>query len=58
MKVLAQLDSLESPSQVVFIDDRKSNVDAAIEVGIDGIHFLDADQLAMELRQRGIRVGS
>lgn len=37
-------------AEAVFIDDFEHNVDAAIEVGIYGIHFKNRDQVLRELR--------
>jgi 2-haloacid dehalogenase len=44
------------PSQAVFIDDTAKNVDGARQIGMHGIHFQSADQLARALRDLGIRV--
>ncbi|MDR2282148.1 MAG: HAD family phosphatase [Sphingobacterium sp.] len=38
----------------VFIDDSKKNIDASIHLGFYGIHFLDSDQLKLELRKIGV----
>lgn len=47
------LDTLKLPAQdVVFIDDRFENVEAAKQVGIDAIHFVSEEQLRFELSQR------
>lgn len=37
------------PSKSVFIDDSLPNVKAAIEVGMEAIHYLNTDQLSKEL---------
>ena len=42
------------PHHCLFIDDSSRNIKIAKSVGIDGIRFLDAQQLARELRERGI----
>ncbi|TWI33436.1 HAD family hydrolase [Paracoccus sulfuroxidans] len=42
------------PEDCIFIDDNKANVEGAQAVGIDGIHFTGADQLALDLAERGI----
>jgi 2-haloacid dehalogenase len=41
-------------SESVFIDDRKENVEAAIELGFYGIHFTTPEQLKVELINLGI----
>jgi FMN hydrolase / 5-amino-6-(5-phospho-D-ribitylamino)uracil phosphatase len=41
------------PAQCIFVDDRKSNCDAAIVVGMEAIHFKDAHQLETELLRLG-----
>ena len=48
---LAQVD----PKRIFFTDDRAENVAAAREVGFDAVQFHNAQQLASELRSRGIR---
>lgn len=42
------------PADAVFIDDSVTNVAAAIALGFDGIVFTDPDQLAADLRERGL----
>lgn len=42
------------PESVVFIDDRADNIGAAIQLGIDSIHFVDASQLRAELQLRSV----
>jgi len=42
------------PKHSVFIDDSLHNVEAAARLGFDAIHFLSPDQLAHELRHRGM----
>ena len=42
------------PSECLFIDDRKTNCDAAESVGMSSIVFTDADRLRSELRACGI----
>jgi putative hydrolase of the HAD superfamily len=37
------------PQQILFIDDVKTHVDAAVSLGMHGIHFLSAEQLKKEL---------
>lgn len=39
-----------APNKAVFIDDNSDNVQAAIECGLQGIHFKNAEQLQKELR--------
>jgi 2-haloacid dehalogenase len=43
-------------SELVFVDDKQGNVEAAIEAGLDGIVFTGADRLREQLRQRGLPV--
>ena len=42
------------PEDCLFIDDNPANVEGARVVGIDGLHFTDAGQLALDLAERGI----
>ena len=42
------------PSECLFIDDRKVNIEAAIVVGMEAILMLDCQQLRKELIQRGV----
>ena len=42
------------PERCLFIDDRPTNCDAAIQVGMDAIPFEDAPQLTDELRRRAV----
>ncbi|KAJ4721488.1 Haloacid dehalogenase-like hydrolase family protein [Melia azedarach] len=44
------------PGNCVFIDDRKGNVEAAVEVGILSLHFKNADLLRNDLSQMGITI--
>ncbi|MCX8117369.1 MAG: HAD family phosphatase [Desulfobacterota bacterium] len=37
------------PGRILFIDDMKTHVEAAISMGMKGIHFLSSDQLRKEL---------
>lgn len=43
-------------TRIIFIDDRKQNIDAARQLGLIGIHFKDANQLRKDLRELGILV--
>ena len=45
-----------SPSECVFIDDRVSNVQGAINCGIKGIHFQFSKQLIRELKKLNIEI--
>tara|TARA_B100000768_G_C11197448_1_gene340172 strand:- start:73 stop:435 length:363 start_codon:yes stop_codon:yes gene_type:complete len=45
-----------SPSECVFIDDRLSNVQGAINCGIKGIHFQSSMQLIKELKKLNIEI--
>lgn len=38
------------PNEIIFIDDRQENVDAAREVGMSGIHFKTPNQFKNELK--------
>jgi glucose-1-phosphatase len=40
------------PGNILFVDDLKKNVDAALSLGIQGIHFVTARQLREELSKR------
>ena len=42
------------PSKSIFIDDTKINVEAAIDMGFQAIHFLSANQLQEELQKWGL----
>ncbi|KAF7805266.1 flavin mononucleotide hydrolase 1, chloroplatic [Senna tora] len=44
------------PPNCIFMDDRMKNVEAAIEVGIRGIHFKNANALREELSLMGIDI--
>jgi FMN phosphatase YigB (HAD superfamily) len=46
----------EPPSEIFFVDDRPENVAGAKAAGLDAVQFTDAEQLAVELEQRGIVV--
>ena len=41
-------------SDIVFIDDKKENIDAAKKMGIDGIIFTSPSQIRQELKERGL----
>jgi 2-haloacid dehalogenase len=41
-------------ADLVFVDDKEDNVAAAIECGLDGVLFTDANELRSELRDRGL----
>lgn len=48
---LHMLDKLALPAeQVLFLDDREENIQAARELGISAIQYADADALATELK--------
>jgi len=40
------------PPKILFIDDMKTHVDVAISLGMQGIHFISADQLKDGLQQK------
>ena len=46
------------PERVLFIDNKQANVNAAKALGMDGIVFYNRDQLAQELKKRGIVINS
>lgn len=51
------LKTLEMPPQsVIFIDNKKENIEAAKSLGIDSILFFNRDQLVGELKTRGIEI--
>ena len=43
-----------APADCVFVDDRRENIDGAIAVGMDAIHFIGADALTDGLKKRGL----
>jgi FMN phosphatase YigB (HAD superfamily) len=43
------------PSKILFIDDMKTHVDVAISLGMQGIHFISADQFKDALYKKGVR---
>lgn len=43
-----------TPEKAVFIDDNRSNVEAAIKCGIHGIHFKNAEQLEKKLTELNV----
>ena len=45
-----------SAGEVFFVDDRLDNVVGAQAAGLDAVQFTDAEQLVIDLRQRGIAV--
>lgn len=50
------LNQLQVPPQaILFIDNKPRNIKAAKPLGIDGIIFIDTDQLIEELKERGIK---
>ena len=53
-EVLRRLNA--QPKNVIFIDDRAENVEAARNVGIQGIQFKSPSQLKAALRQLNVRV--
>jgi len=44
--------ALVKPEKILFIDDMKKHVDVAISLGIQGIHFISAEQLKEELHKK------
>lgn len=45
------------PAKAIFVDDNLRNVKAGEELGILSIHFRDADQLKLELKEYGVLPG-
>ncbi|KAK7819164.1 flavin mononucleotide hydrolase 1 [Quercus suber] len=45
-----------NPANCIFIDDRLRNVEAAVEVGIIGLHFKNAHLLRQDLSSKGIDI--
>lgn len=43
-----------APHEIFFTDDRLENVEGAKAVGIDAVQFIDAEQIASELRARNV----
>lgn len=51
------LSKLQVPAEaVLFIDNQLKNVEAAKSLGIEGIVFVDRDQLVPELRKKGVEI--
>ena len=46
----------KSPQKHLFIDDRIENINAAKELGIDGIHYRSVENLRRELEKRNIKL--
>jgi HAD superfamily hydrolase (TIGR01509 family) len=44
------------PKNMIFIDDKKSNVDAAVDSGLNAIHFINYDNLKKSLSAFGMDV--
>jgi putative hydrolase of the HAD superfamily len=44
------------PGEILFVDNKKENVDTAKALGMDGIVFFDTQQLIQELKKRGIEI--
>jgi len=43
------------PSKILFIDDMKTHVDVATSLGMQGIHFISADQFKDALYKKWVR---
>jgi 2-haloacid dehalogenase len=43
-------------ADILFVDDRLENVDAAAALGMDGVHFVDAERLRESFARRGVIV--
>ncbi len=41
-------------SECFFIDDRKENIDAAVALGFDGLHYIPGSDLRSQLLERGL----
>lgn len=46
------------PTSCIFIDDRLRNVEAAIEIGINGLQFKNANLLRQDLSKMGIDIST
>lgn len=44
------------PQNMIFIDDKKSNVDTALDLGINAIHFTEYSKLKQSLLEYGLHV--
>lgn len=44
-----------APGEVLFVDDRQANVDAAAALGIPALRFRVAEQLQQDLLDRGLQ---
>ena len=44
-----------APEEIFFMDDRAENVEGALAAGFDAVLFTTAEQLAKDLRTRGVR---
>lgn len=44
------------PNECVFVDDRKQNVEGAIDAGFKGVVFQNADKLREELKVQGVKI--
>ncbi len=51
---LASLRFGARPERCLFIDDREDNVEGARRVGMEAIHFVDAERLRRDLETRGL----
>jgi 2-haloacid dehalogenase len=40
------------PQRILLIDDMKTHIETAVSLGMQGIHFISADQLKKELDQK------
>lgn len=45
------------PEECVFVDDKKRNADAAMQVGFNAIVFKNAKQLRKDLKKHGVKIG-
>jgi FMN phosphatase YigB (HAD superfamily) len=43
-----------TPSQAVFVDDSLPNVEGARALGIEALHFVDAEQVRADLARLGV----
>ena len=43
-----------NPKTAVFIDDSKPNIETALKLGLQGIHFQSPEQLAQDLKELGV----
>ncbi len=48
--------NITNPGSTIFIDDRKENVEAANDLGLKGIHYLNSNRLKKQLKDFGVEI--